>query len=812
MSAKWRRVKSWDQRNLTGPLTPLRWILTAFSSITLAVCLLLIIGLYGALASVPIGLWAMIPTKLFEGATLLILVALCVVLTQWPLRIVLRDRLTPEWVFVLRFLAGLAVLIAAAQLWYTAVYPLIRYEPAVAATGRSAHGVRFFAEFVEQYRGTVLRQLPSWEMSEVEFYAWWPFKLVLILFVLNMVTATVRRIEFTFLNIGVLTVHTGIVLVALGSIFYERGKVEGDIRLIKGGFPKNVYYDAIVPAVYAWRQGDQRLFVHPLKGLSRYNDAPAGSPYAPEVPLHAHDQFDELFPPSLEINVVGVIPYGTRQPSWVDGGPALNPSIDVHLEVDSPDGRKLNWNQRLMGGMPDNRATGAVHLPGLTIEHLVRPTPRRVADLATPFPAEGDHALIVRIPGAAFEQTYTVTPGSVIQLAETGWTIELQQVQAADEGLALVSTGYRGAASSRANVKVTTPDGTTFSRSVLHQYPELSQDFLPGEAGGPPRRVPPDPAIEIVYLDASETYLWIVQNDPAAPQFRVWQRVPGGQVQEFNVGEGDSIVGELEGTTMRFRFDDFWARSTQRFDVVSVPRAEQDRQARGTYFHAFLDVRVSVHRANGTTETLQRWLPFNQYLDSDYEFLRVERMNLPELGELNLAFGRLRRSLPDFALALKDFKMVPYPGTDTPRDYVSTVQVFAGTEDRSGAEHVTKLNHPYIYRRPFEWKEDRQFLANSLSWIGSVIVPEQYKFSQAGWDPVNQRYTVLGVGNNPGIYVIALGGILIGLGIPWAFYVKPAIVRRRKRLIQEQLDKGEYVPPARKPMGERPTELVGANT
>ncbi len=811
MSAKWRRVKSWDQQHLTGVLTPVRWILTAFSSITLAVTLLVLIALYGSLASIPIGLWAMIPTKLFEGATLVLMVGVHVFITQWILARAIKGRLTREWTFALRFTAGLLVALLAYELWTVTVWPAIRYEPAVAATGHAAHGVRFFADFVDKYRGTMLRQLPSWEMSEIEFYAWWPFKLILITFVLNMVTATIRRIEFTFLNIGVLTVHTGIVLICLGSIFYERGKVEGDIRLVKNSPPKSVYYDAIVPAVYAWKQGDPRLFVHPLKGLPRYNDAPAGSPYAPNIAMHTEEHFNELFPPSLEINVVGVIPYGMQQPSWVNGGMELNPSVDVHLEVESPDGRTFKREQRLIGAMPQNRAAGAVHLGGLTIEHLVQPSAQRLADLTTPFPGEGDHALIVRLPEAGFEQTVLIQPGTSIDVGDTGWKLRVQQMQAADEGLAIVSTGYRGAASSRVNVQVTAPDGHTFNRSVLHQYPELTQDFLPGPSGQPPKRVAPDKAIELVYLDASQTYVWIMQADPADPKFHIVQRVPGGERQEFDVGDGDSIVGELDGTKMRFRFDHFWARTTQRLDVVSVPAAEQERSARGTFFRAFLDVEITVRRADGTKTTLERWLPFNQYLDSDYEFLRIERVEVPEVGSVNLAFGRLRRALPGFGLALKDFKMVPYPGTETPRDYVSTVQVFTGPEDFTGAEHVTKLNHPYIYRRPFEWSDQRNIASNSLAWLGNKIVPEQYKFSQAGWDPVNQRFTVLGVGNNPGIYVIAFGAILIGLGIPWAFYVKPAIVRRRKRIIQEQLDKGEYVPPARRPASEPSQELVGAN-
>ena len=75
--------------------------------------------------------------------------------------------------------------------------------------------------------------------------------------------------------------------------------------------------------------------------------------------------------------------------------------------------------------------------------------------------------------------------------------------------------------------------------------------------------------------------------------------------------------------------------------------------------------------------------------------------------------------------------------------------------------------------------------------------PNQFKFSQSGWDRAgwNQsqqlvdqgvldeprvNFTILGVGNNPGIHIIAFGSILISVGIPWAFYLKPWMVRRER--------------------------------
>ncbi|MCA9304269.1 MAG: hypothetical protein KC996_09120, partial [Phycisphaerales bacterium] len=50
-------------------------------------------------------------------------------------------------------------------------------------------------------------------------------------------------------------------------------------------------------------------------------------------------------------------------------------------------------------------------------------------------------------------------------------------------------------------------------------------------------------------------------------------------------------------------------------------------------------------------------------------------------------------------------------------------------------------------------------------------------------DKPRVSFTILGVGNNPGIHLIALGSIFMGIGIPWAFYVKPWLVRREKARI-----------------------------
>ncbi|MEO1535114.1 MAG: hypothetical protein AAFS11_06090, partial [Planctomycetota bacterium] len=154
---------------------------------------------------------------------------------------------------------------------------------------------------------------------------------------------------------------------------------------------------------------------------------------------------------------------------------------------------------------------------------------------------------------------------------------------------------------------------------------------------------------------------------------------------------------------------------------------------------------------------------------------------------------------------LIDFEMIAYDHRGAPRDYQSLVRVEPASAQPALAEsydHITKLNAPL--KAPFLWSDSRGVVSNVAGELISHLSPNQFKFSQAGWDRSGWeetqaqvdagvldrptvRFTILGVGNNPGIHVIAFGGILMGVGIPWAFYVKPWLVKRKKKQIQAQL-------------------------
>src|SRR5262245_8370159 len=92
MSAKWVRVKRWDDQHLTGPLRPIKWLLRVFSAVPTAIVLLVLVTVYGILASVPIGLIAKIPTVLVYGLTFMLALGLGGVLPTWAAAHAMRRR------------------------------------------------------------------------------------------------------------------------------------------------------------------------------------------------------------------------------------------------------------------------------------------------------------------------------------------------------------------------------------------------------------------------------------------------------------------------------------------------------------------------------------------------------------------------------------------------------------------------------------------------------------------------------------------------------------------------------------------------
>lgn len=78
-----------------------------------------------------------------------------------------------------------------------------------------------------------IRTLPGLEMTEFEWFHWWPFDLLIALICANLIVATLRRIKFKPVNYGVWMIHAGIIILCIGSVIYFSMKIEGDAPVIR---------------------------------------------------------------------------------------------------------------------------------------------------------------------------------------------------------------------------------------------------------------------------------------------------------------------------------------------------------------------------------------------------------------------------------------------------------------------------------------------------------------------------------------------------------------------------------------------------
>jgi len=868
MSAKWQRTKAWDDRHFPPALWPVKALLRLFSSVWLGIGLLACIMVYAVLASVPIGLLAKIPTMVIIGLTLLATIAVLAVLPAAGVRRLLQRRGTPRATeFAATF--GLLLLLGAGAvwLWLMIVWPALRYE------ARDGHGLMLFASFVERTKSITLRRLPGFEMSELEFYAWWPLRVILLAFVVNMVVATVRRIEFSFKYIGVLSVHTGIVSIALGSAYYSSLKREGDTVLLAGdvdragnptpGPAQDRFFDNTRVALYVGdgRVREQRL----LNDVPRYNDygldrvdAASGEPTAwslskrSGIPDEAKRPLSVEVPPSasrvgidpaLKFRIIGYAHYARSADDWVQDqatgrapggasslGAALTPLRQVYLvdrraDTAAPGDRPV-LAYTMLPTIPVRRIADAQ----IAVEYTMGPkagmTEQRWRDLIEPLPARTNAALVVDVPGAPggpFHAVYPVQDGQKIEIGTTGYAIEVQQLLATPP-FPIITPGYENAQSSVAIVRITPPaGGAAFDRYVYHRFPEINQDMLEEKnERGMPRRRDADPAIRASFVDAAPL-VQVYFDEPAGVDgsgtVRALIRRRGGETTIVNdVSGGGGSVELAPGVSLKL--GERWANARSIERPEPVPAAQRDKSLIGTHESSMLGVEVSLDSPAHRSWKKLVWLPFTKYTGIGQDEDR--RIELPDGRIIELMFGRFQHRLPGFALQLVDFRMIAYDHRGSPRDYQSILRVtpidesiVGGRAPRfEGFEHVTKLNEPLT--APFMWSEKRSWFSNAVGRMVSGLSPDQFKFSQAGWDQQGwmqtqsevdrgQRprpiasFTILGVGNNPGIHIVAGGAILMGLGIPWAFYVKPWLVRREKRRIQQEIAAGTYRKPERTP-------------
>lgn len=830
MSAKARTSLAWDEVHLSGWRWPLKILIRTLSSITLAIVLLVFVVLYAVLASVPVGLLAQIPTWIIKAA---LITGLWLLIAGVPAFFAAKAfRHKPRgWSFAVATLAVVCLTPLVGWIWLRFFWPSLRFDPV------SGRGLMFFADFVERNKSVTVRRLRGMEMSEADFYSWWPLRVVLTLFVINLVVATLRRIEFTFKNVGVLTVHTGIIMIALGAAYYGGLKVEGDTFLSAGqpdattgratdGPPQNVFYDAQRVALFAdqGRGWEQR----PIPKLPRYNDygLNAGGdllreseakdiPSSPPLRIDLTSSATGSVDPDLQFAVLGYANYAEAVDRWVRTSSGLGSpltSILLYSSLPSKDGSVSDapvFEFSLSASSPIDRWTqNEVFALEVTAGEQAGMTAARWADLSAELPPGSRFGLVVEVPATNDRRVIAIEENQTIEV--NGYQLTVKRIEDSPS-LPIITPGYRGATSSLVVVNVKTPTGESFDRYVYHRFPELNQDLLATtNASGMPVRRDASSEIRLGFIDASRLSVYI--DELSTGNSRAIVRQATGAVRIF---DSISSTGDEAGwirdivPKISLRVAGTSRDAAKLMSPAPIPESERtDKDAIGTHQRAMIAVEISSTKQDWK---LVRWLAFSRYLDPQTG-PDVQPIVTPDGRQLRLAFGRVQHAFPGFSIQYVDFEMIAYDFRGSPRDYQSTIRVLPNGKEFESYVHVAKLNEPL--RAPISWDDRKPWISNAANRMIAGLDPRQFKLSQSGWDAQgwqqsqrladegkapgpSVRFTILHVGNNPGIHIVAFGAILMAIGIPWAFYVKPMLVQREKQRIKALVAEGRYVPPKR---------------
>ena len=679
--------------------------------------------------------------------------------------------------------------------------------------------------------------LRDWfDKTDLQFFNAWPLTLLMALLVANLIVVTWRKIPLTPPRYGVWCIHSGIITLICGTAFYYHYKVEGRVRIFldpqQGPNTVDQYYDKDERSIYV-RFG-QSAIETPLPTLPRFKeyDEKLGNAGAlarrgltgikpttykdPGDPGSPRENLAEIIgcKGEMKFDVTGFYPYATTSTDFVTDPTSKINGVDITLRTTTD--QQVMGETWLIGTDPRFRFDGDTYRfdekHAYDLEHIDgdKATAAGICESA-----EKIFQLVVTAsgrPGGDEPQSIYVTIGKTYPIGQTGYSI---QVEYFDPEWSMFGTGERVSAML---LKVTSPT-QTYRRMVLQDKP-LQTDFkLEGPGMGKRQKKPLDDALKVEFhlsdpfgilpirnrvkhtlltpTDGTEL-IDIVAGIGSTPcEIR---RFPNG-VEDIDInaqsaepdppfmqglapGQGPfsgpvagapAMPDATQPTTMPAAAADAGEganhpsirmhlerrdhlRAVDSVLVVPPARRNHDDEDSGRYQLA----RVHVSLGDWSQDVL---VPFADDAGDrlQQETWRGGYCSPPgAIAPIQLQLGNRRRPLP-VELTLRRFEVVPYPGatSDTPnavmRDFISTVSL---TDPVTGDEttEVAQMNHP-IYFRHGDWL-----------------------FFQSGFDPSpGHHWSILGVGNRPGVNIMIAGCIMIFVGLAYAFYVKPIIIQRMKQ-------------------------------
>ncbi len=575
----------------------------------------------------------------------------------------------------------------------------------------------------------------EFEKTEMQWFAWWPFTLLLTMLSVSLILVTVRRIPFRREKMGVWITHLGILILILGSGLYFGLKTEGDVLVPRGETVDQFHINDRF-ALHTRRTETEPWCEHSLPGLPRYferlsnpDDAwPVAAPFSDRpldlVPRNG-DECQERVNGDPGLRITGFLPYATLEEGWSPVETGFNPFLRFTARLD---GKPTQGS--LLALDPDRNRHEDPEVPFGFFFRWVE-TEDELSDLIHPSPPEilvtvrGNEPL--RIPLDRARAGEVGIPG-------TPYRLRCEKLYPSWQ---LASPGHREKRVAMAMVRVTGGE-KIFTRAVVAPDVELSQDILDDGTPHAEELVDRDIRIELLNVRPGSDVLLIA--GPVGTHAIL--RSASGNVAHRKTELGQP-VSFLDGH-LRVTIEATGRSARKTTKPRIIPPRERNLQV--GMFNSMIQAEVT---RGDFRERI--WIPYSPYTHSSRLGFFPRTINLPGGDRVELLFSRQTHPLPA-PVTLDDFTLEMFPGRTRERDFISQVR---------------------FQKEDGQWSEVCEVRSNQ---------PTEFKgwwFFQATWDPPvpemgypGLSYTGLGVGNRQGVRIMLLGSFLIVLGSFLAFYMK----------------------------------------
>jgi hypothetical protein len=611
------------------------------------------------------------------------------------------------------------------------------------------------------------------EMNELEFFDSWVLKTLMVLLCASLMVVTWNRIPLTPPRYGVWCIHSGIITLIMGTSLYYHKKIEGR-TLVMTDHTAAYYYDTAERALYVRTPGSRETLVQPLPSLPRFNS------YGPDLQNSARMQRNDLsnisamhplqgrelkeisetlgLKDKVRFDILGFYPYADVN-SDVQEDPASN-NTAVELKIDGSDGATAG-SLLLSAAQPDT----ARQIVGVSeVEHRqLSPADLEIMKQA----AANMLRLTISLPGKP-DLTLEAQIGSEYFLPDTGYRLTIDSF---NPQFPMFQT-HEIVQALTIHVKSDAPaEKREFWRMILLGK-DIQTDFKKDPANTPPmekgnrQKEPLDPSLKLAFQfrdlgglmpgEGQEKHTLITSGDHSLIDISTsFNRAT--EIKDLSNGGSINFNLDRKSLTARVRRIDH-ASVTAR--ITEIPEAKREKEIAESGQRQVALVRVS----SGNWQEMVP-VPFHLYPIPEPETnepvvepWRMGYVHIPgAIMPLQLQLGNMYHVLPA-RLTLKKLDMQHYPGGQGETGLMRSISSTMVLTDRSTSEQtvaVCRLNDPIYYDGG------------------------KYLFFQAGYDPQG-GWSLIGVGNRPGVTIMIIGCIMIVVGLLYAFYVKPIIISRMK--------------------------------